>query len=54
MQSSNVKVFFEDDGGRLRVEALDARVGRRGHIRMRGQLPPTHAASRRILACPDV
>lgn len=39
MQSSNVQVFFEDDGGRLRVEALDARVGRRGHIRMRGQLP---------------
>ncbi len=35
-------VFLEDEGPqrqRLRVEALDARVGRRGHIRVRGQLP---------------
>ena len=34
-----LQVSLEDDGGRLRVEAFDARVGRRGHIRMRGQLP---------------
>ena len=34
-----LQVSLEDDGGWLRVEAFDARVGRRGHIRMRGQLP---------------
>lgn len=28
-----------DEGGALRVEQLDARVGRRGHIKVRGHLP---------------
>jgi hypothetical protein len=58
-----LQVSLEDDGGRLRVEAFDARVGRRGHIRMRGQLPlqppprrcdpvlPALHATTRVLSC---
>ena len=30
-------VFFED--GMLRIEGLDARVGRRGHVHLKGALP---------------
>jgi hypothetical protein len=53
--NAGATVHFED--GCLRVEALEARVGRRGYIGVRGALPtaplPRHRPADRQIAAPD-